>query len=170
MARLQIYIMPFCHVLQAILARYNNFMGKREKSAFGERLELALDMYNMDHSPRMTYAELAKRIGTSYRKVAQFTSGEFPPTDEKIKRLAIVLGVPFDWLKTGEHDFHYAHSVDEYKKIAHDIIDNVNDVAVLAGMVDAMEGILRMVPAAYKNYKFEDEPLFDVIAASKEKK
>ena len=133
---------------------------KRKKSEFGKRLELALEMYNKDHADTMTYAELSKRIGVSTRKISDWLYGNRNPTEKNVQRTAYVLEVPFDWLQTGTHYYEYPLSVEEYKNRIIEIVSEIDDVAVLAGIADSIEDLLKLVPSAYMNGGFRNQSLF----------
>ena len=132
----------------------------KERSPFGKRLERALNIYNQDHSPRMTYTELGNRIGVTNRRISDWNNGDRNPSDENIKKVCAVLEVPFDWLKTGSHEFRYPLSSEEYKNRIIEIVSEIDDVAVLAGIADSIEDLLKLVPSAYMNGGFRNQSLF----------
>lgn len=70
-------------------------MSTKTTSTFGARVRAALD------SKRMTQSDLARAINASVPTVNGWTKLSAPPDSDACERIASVLGVRAEWLRTG---------------------------------------------------------------------
>lgn len=61
----------------------------------------------------MSQAELARRMYLTQSSVAEWESGRKSPSVKHLIRLAMLLGVSFEWLSTGRGEMHAAPAMQE---------------------------------------------------------
>lgn len=75
-------------------------------------------------------ADVAREAGITKSTFSDWKNGRSCPKDEKLRKIAKVLGVTVDYLKTGEEEQHVYYFNDETAKAAQEIFEN-KDLRVL---------------------------------------